>query len=520
MTSQKDQLLAFWAWVWIIGFTVFRCVYATSFQLTPDETNYWQWSRYLALGYYDQAPMIAWAIRLATHFFGQNEFAVRLPSILAMAVASGYLVAIANRWASPRTALAVAVLSQGILEFNVGGLLATCDGLQAAAWAAAAYHVARGYESDTWSQWLFGGFWFGAGMLSKYTMVIFLPCVFFYGLLSPTHRRCLASLKPWIAVGLGAAMFWPVVAWNAQNHWSSLRHVAYIGGVNEGFTLHFQYLGDYIASQAALLSPIVFILMLWAWALAAEKAYRSSHWLDTYLFFTSFPMIAGFGLLSLHTRVYGNWPGAGYLTGAVLVATMFSGRSKAIFREKPYWGQRLWPWAVGTSYLITALVLLQVVWPVLPLPVRLDRTATELTGWRELGLEAKKMQGEMPRPDETFLFALRYQIASELAFYTPGQPKTVSINRWFRPNVYDFWWNDADLLGKDGIVVTEHPGQEKQLAEVFDRVEAPVRMDVFRPRPFSKGNPEPVKHFWLYRAHNFKGGIHWVPPNHFDIRAD
>ena len=43
------------------GFTIARILYAQSFLLTPDETNYWQWSRHLAWGYHDQTPMIAWA---------------------------------------------------------------------------------------------------------------------------------------------------------------------------------------------------------------------------------------------------------------------------------------------------------------------------------------------------------------------------------------------------------------------------------------------------------------------------
>ncbi len=193
------------AWAWIGAFTVFRLVYAGQFLLVPDETNYWQWSRHLAWGYHDQAPLIAWAIKLATTLLGHTATAVRLPPILAMTVASVYLVLIARRWVGNRAAWHTALLTQGLLLFNVGGLLATADGLQAAAWAAATYHVARGYETGTWSQWLAGGLWFGVGLLSKYTMVLFLPGAFVYGLLIREHRARLATLRPYIGVlaGLG-----------------------------------------------------------------------------------------------------------------------------------------------------------------------------------------------------------------------------------------------------------------------------------------------------------------------------
>ena len=65
----------------------------------------------------------------------------------------------------------------------------------------------------------------------------------------------------------------------------------------------------------------------------------------------------------------------------------------------------------------------------------MDRTATEIQGWDQLGRKAADLRDTMPDPQRTFLFGLRYQTASELAFYTPGQPATVSINKWKRPNV-------------------------------------------------------------------------------------
>lgn len=508
------------AWLLISGFAVFRLIYAGAFPLVPDETNYWQWSRHLAWGYHDQAPMIAWAIKLFTSLLGHTEMAVRLPSILAMTVASAYLAAIAGRWSSPAAAFYTALLSQGVLFFNVGGLLATADGLQAAGWAAASYHVARAYEEDSWSQWLISGFCFGCGLLSKYTMVIFLPCAFGYGLFTAGHRSRLAGIRPYLGVLLGSLMFMPVIYWNAVNGWKSVRHVAYLGGANDSFALHFNYLAEYLGSQAGLLSPLVFILILMAWQQAVKKENRAANWLYSYLVFTSLPMVAGFALLSLHTRVYGNWPGAGYLTACVLAAALFTDKAAIINDRARRFRQRLWPWAIGTAYLLTALVLLQVVRPLLPLPTGLDRTSTEIYGWQELGRKADETFKSMPRTDRTFLFGLKYQIASELAFYAPGQPQTVSINKWQRPNVYDYWWEDADLLGWDAVGVTYHAEDLPQLREIFERVEEPVRFEVFRERPFMPAeSAKPVQVFYIFRAYGFKGGLRWVPADKSDIRA-
>jgi hypothetical protein len=84
--------------------------------------------------------------------------------------------------------------------------------------------------------------------------------------------------------------------------------------------IQFRYFGDFIGSQAGLLSPLVFVLLLMAWFLPLKKNYEGRHWVLTYLFFTSFPVAAAFALLSLHTRVEGNWAAPGLLGAAVITA--------------------------------------------------------------------------------------------------------------------------------------------------------------------------------------------------------
>lgn len=521
---QNDKYYLRYAWILILVFTLFRLIYSGTFELAPDEANHWQWSRHLAWGYHDQAPMVAWVIRLSTLLFGHTEMAIRLPSVLAMAIASAYLVLIAKRWIGYLTAFSTAVFGHSILLFNVGGLLATPDGLQAVAWAAASYHVACGYEENKWSQWIIGGLWFGFGMLSKYTMVIFLPGAFLYGLVSRTHRNRLANIRPYFGVILGTLMFVPVILWNVNHNWNSLRHVAYLGGANESFSLHIKYFGEYLASQAGLLSPLAFIIALLSWYKTLNKKFRNGEWIYLFLFLTSFTMFAGFALLSLHTRVYGNWPGSGYLAVSVMAAAFFGSKSKYDSRDViSKIGRKMWPWTLGTSYLITAIVLLQAFWPVLPIPSKWDRTSREIHGWSTLGKKAGKLLQTMPASKKTFLFGFRYQIASELAFYTPNQPQTVSINKWKRPNVYDYWWKDEDLIGWNAVGVTYEPESHiKKLNQIFEHVDPPIKLEIYRDPVFNKDRSvrTPITVFYLYRAYGFKGGLRWVPANLSDIRAN
>ena len=134
-------------------------------------------------------------------------------------------------------------------------------------------------------------------------------------------------------------------------------------------------------------------------------------------------MFVGFALLSFHARVYGK-----------LARRPATSRHRCWWRpfsagptgEKPAGWPRvpapaLWPLGRGVFLRRSPpLVLIQAAWPVLPIPVHLDRTTTEIQGWPELGKKAGQMHSQMPNPENTFIAGLRYQTASELAFYVPG----------------------------------------------------------------------------------------------------
>jgi 4-amino-4-deoxy-L-arabinose transferase-like glycosyltransferase len=522
MIEDNDRYYIRWSLLLIFLCTVARIFYAQWFLLSPDETNYWQWSRHLAWGYHDQTPMIAWAIRLGTMLCGHTELGVRLPSIMAMAVGSIYMMLFARHWFGARIAWQTTLLGQAIFIFNVGAVLATADGLQGAAWAATSYHVARGFENNQWRQWLWGGVWFGMGLLSKYTMVLFLPIVFLFGLLSSSKRHRLASVRPYLGCAVGLILFAPVVAWNFANNWNSFRHVAYLGGANTGFELHLNYFGDYLGSQVGLLTPLVFILIGASWLWVLRRWPLADKWVYTYLFFTSFPVIAGFGALSLHTRIYGNWPCAGYLTATILCAALWAYDAKTDNTRAKKKTRMIWRWTVGSAWGLTLLVLGHVLFPILPIPTNVDRIEQELRGWDQLGVKVGDAMAELAPTNSTFVFGLNYQMASELAFYVPGQPHTVSINRWQRPNVYDYWWEDQDLMGQDAIGVLSSSKDKDKLLQVFERVDPPISVFKLYPRKTGKGDTQsakPMKRYYIYRCYGFKGGLRWIPKSQDDVRS-
>ena len=499
-------------WLVILTAVGIRLAISGQFLLVPDETNYWQWSRYLALGYHDHPPMIAWTIWLSSTIFGHTEFAVRLPTILGSAVTSFYLCLLAARWFSCRCAFHVALLFQGILLFNGTAMIATPDGLLLPCWAAACYHSAMALSNRSPGQWLMTGIWFGLGMLSKYTMLLFLPSLFFCVLVVPVYRKQLTSPWPWLSLIAGLLLFTPVVIWNADHGWATFRHVLYQGGIDNPDILTLKYVVDFFGEQLLLFSPLAFVLLLITWL--GSKAHKRLGKADSnFLLWMSATTFMVFFLLSFRVRIYGNWPAAGYLTGVVLLAALFSpGRVGA----KPRTTRR-WNLTILLAYLMTIPVLVQAIYPVLPLSIDLDRIARETTGWDELGNKVDNIVNAMPAPKDTFIFGLRYQQASELAFYMPGQPQTVSINKWTRPNVYDYWFDDSMLLGKDAVGVYEWKGMAPLIAPLFERIDPPREIKLYRTSPWL--GEQLVQTLYVIQGYGFKGGLRWQPKEKNDIRV-
>jgi len=72
----------------VLGFNLllflFRVLYVlySPLDLTPEEAQYWDWSRHLDLSYYSKPPMVAYANFLTTSLLGNTELAVRITPIV------------------------------------------------------------------------------------------------------------------------------------------------------------------------------------------------------------------------------------------------------------------------------------------------------------------------------------------------------------------------------------------------------------------------------------------------------
>ena len=89
--------------------------------------------------------------------------------------------------------------------------------------------------------------------------------------------------------------------------------------------------------------------------------------------------------------------------------------------------------------------------------------------------------------------------------------------------MYGYWWNDKDLIGWDAVgIVVDYERQILRLREAFEYVSTPERITIYRAGDSVSGEaPDPpVSEYYLCRAFGFKGGVKWMPPDTFDMRAN
>jgi undecaprenyl-diphosphatase len=442
---------------WLAGFllaggTVFHLWYIASgiIDLAPDEAHYWEWSRRLDWSYYSKGPMVAYLIAGSTRLGGNTEFFVRLPAVL-LALGTGLAVYALTRelFRSDRAAFLAVLILALIPIYSAGSVLMTIDAPLMFFWAFGALAFWNATESrDGIGWWIVAGSALGLGLLSKYTMALFAPCALLY-LWGRSNRRVPLDAKgPYAAGVVALLLFLPVLVWNAQQDWVSLRHVfAQAGLAGEAGDSPASTFFEFLGSQFGVVSPLLFSALAFAGMRGCRPAAPERD--DRFLFLGLFsvPVLAFFLLWSIHSKVQANWAAPAYLTAAVA----FAGWCEAALDRKR---------AAAILSLVLAPAVFMVT--VLHFPVILDRMGIDLPprfditrrlqGWKELGLAVGALM-EAPENHGVFLLSDTYQIAGEMAFYVPGQPRAYNVNLGRRMNQYDIWGGLEKLEHRDALFV-------------------------------------------------------------------
>ncbi|GAB5045939.1 glycosyltransferase family 39 protein [Thermodesulfovibrio sp. TK110] len=482
----------------LLIFSLFRIYFILHgpLDISPDEAHYWEWSRRLDLSYYSKGPMIAYLIAFSTWLFGDNPFGVRIFAVICSFLSSFFVYKIGKKLFDEKTGYISGVLFQLIPLFSTFGVLFTIDSPFILFWIVSMYLFILATEKRGY--FLVLGLFIGLGLLTKYTMAFFYFCMIIYLM----KKGLWKSLKnPWLYACLiiSLLVFSPVIIWNAQHDWVTLKHTAGQAHVYDGLKISLKYFFEFIGSQLIVVTPLVFIFGFYFLLQGSPKTLRvfgvplkpsafslkpDNRW---FLISFSMPVFVFFLLKSIQGKVQANWAMPAYIPFLIVIAYVFVCR---LYRK-----------------LVLSAVLIAIVFtvfnhtlPYLNLSEKFD-PSQRLKGWKELGLKVSEIKGELEKTGKVVIFSDRYQISSELAFYTKGNPSVYCINLGRRMNQYDLWQSiNSELNGTvHGVYVVYgvRSTPELDVSSAFERCDS-EHFTVYKKRV-------KIRDYTIFRCYNFKG---------------
>ncbi|MBW1868315.1 MAG: glycosyltransferase family 39 protein [Deltaproteobacteria bacterium] len=436
---------------WVLAFLFFlyaiRLFFIAYLQLAPDEAYYWYWSKHLDWSYFDHPPMTAYIMAVFTALGGDTQFFVRLGGLLCSVLS---LFFIYHSWrklfpGDGRFSWEFLAIMNVTLLFSAGCIIQTPDTPLLLFWTAAFYcgiQIITGGGAFWWYIW---GIALGMGLLSKYTMILAVPCQFAFFLVSRPNRYWLLRKEPYIALLLGATIFSPVILWNWQHEWVSFAFQSH-----QGFSGDIEFMGsrllEYIGGQAGVITPGIFLAFVFY---SLKGLYMSvTEGIPEYLYlaFFSWPVLAFF---TFSTMIGGvaepNWPAPGYIAGLMLMWAVY----RQLFGKRKDARKALMHAAVGLAVIISAVVHVHLIRPIIPLAPN-DDVAKQFHGWRDLGEAIETFIAKYPHESGYFLIAERGPSLAEAIFYSRKQYTGVD---WTRPERYIFLGDTSQLKEKNALIL-------------------------------------------------------------------
>lgn len=488
----------------IAAFAVFRILYIAwgPFGASPDEAHYWEWSRRLDLSYYSKGPAVAYVIALFTSVFGPTEFGIRIGAIF-FSTAASYLIYLIGRdlFGSETAGFRAAVLTNITPIFSIGAILMTTDVMFLTFWAATVWAVMRAVETKAGKWWYLAGLFIGLGFLSKYTMVLVYPCIALFLLSSRGERAWFLRKEPYIGALVSLAAATPVIYWNITHGQVTIKHTMGQAHVGSG-TLSVGPLFEFIGSQALLLTPLIFIGLVYGLLKCGAEGFKEDKSGLKLAFFASAPLFLFFLFKGLHGKVQANWAVASYMTalpaGVWALGELYgnlSGAGKKVFRGAVIL-------AVATGAVASFFAYFP--WTLEPFGAKRIMWGppyNRVTGWEELGRKVSAVKDEMDSAGgDTFIMSDTYQITSELALYTKGNPVTYNVYTGSRRmNQYDLWPGFEGRVGNNAIYVK---GADASLDSVVEEAFERCDKELYTIR-LSDGRA--LKSFTIWRCYGFKG---------------
>jgi 4-amino-4-deoxy-L-arabinose transferase-like glycosyltransferase len=441
--------------VLVIG-TTLRFVLAATIGLGVDESYAVVVARKLSLSYFDHPPLSFWMASMAARLGGsESALVVRLPFILLFAGTTWILYRLAARlfgaWAGAYAALLLSLAP--LFSVSTGGWVLP-DGPLEFFLALSAYCLCRVLLEDSRTPlrwWLAAGIAAGLALLSKYQAALLIPGALVFLVTRRASRRWLRTPGPWLAALAAAALFSPVLLWNAQHQWASFRFQLARGASEGG--IHLLPLLQNVAGQAGYLFPWIWLPLVVVLVQGFARGPRDApRWFCTCL--AIWP-IALFTLVALGGKPgLPHWPAPGYL---MLLPPL--GAAVAWRMERGDVRVRRWLWGCILAFgVVLAVAATQTAtgWMTRLMPALFRRGDPTLEAFDWTGLRpALAKRGLLARHGQ-FIGTVSWIEAGKVAYALGPDERVASVCS--QPHQFGYLAPAQTLLGRDALLLDRTRG--------------------------------------------------------------
>jgi len=486
---------------------------AASLELGNDEVYYQTYAQHLQWNYFDHPPMVAVLIRIFTfNLYFQNEFSIRLGSVLCAATGTWLIFLIGRRISEARTGWIAAILyNTSFYTSIIAGTFILPDSPQVVCWLASMYFMIRILDNQPVYKrqqfdFILLGISIGLCIMSKiHGVFLWLG----FGGYIIFHRLDLLKLPMlWVSVILSLCIIYPIFYWNRLNHFITYNYhegrIRFLGGGPDLDRLLQQVLGSVFYSN-----PVNFVIyVITIWTIIKGKTDRLPK-VYPLLLWLSLPLILVLFWTSMFSATLPHWSGPAYLSLMLLAACRLNEKT-----DKP--APASWLKTAGWLYLTVVIIG---VFGIRYLPFRIGSTEEKNLGKGDITLDMVGWHSIAVRMDSLY--------RADFASGRVKENATIISDYWFPAGHLDHYYGipfHRNLLALGPVNDIHHfawlnqrrPGLKKgsdayfiypsnyfgppkvSLRNDFAQIEDSVCIPQFR-----SGNP--VRYFVVYRMHGFKG---------------
>ena len=468
---------------------------AARLPLSPQEAYYWVYSLHPDWSYFDHPPLTAYTIGFFTYFLGDSAWAVRLGALLYSSGFTLLLFLIGRDLFNARAGFWAAALGSFLPTYAITALIITPNSPLLFFWTLAAYLSLQAVRRDRFRAYPAAGLALGLALLSKYTALFFPLSLGLFLLISAGHRHHWKRWELYCGLLIALLVFSPVLIWNARHDWASFAfqstdRARELGGFS------WRDFGAFWASQLGVITPLVMAGVIAALVRGLPASIREKNWEEWYLLSLSLPMIGLFTGVATREWVKINWLIPAYWPLILLLVVAYR---KGLLGEG--WVRKSggrWTWIS-----VLALFLALHLWPFFP-QIKVSGSLDTLTGWEALADHLKSVQGQMPRPKDTFILAWGHKTAAELDYHLKGHAPVVAQTALSQKALaYDYWFDPGPLRGRDALFVWSEfenfPNTGSGLLQqFFEGVAEADSFTVYR-------GSHPLRKFRVYRCTGYRG---------------